>query len=173
MDIKAQEHLKAHWLSFNEVKAQLISKEFVFSLACHVFIGCNSDAIRELAKPYYTLADWLLSVPVNLPGTPYNQALKASKVVQGKLLDLIKRRKAVLLSKAPNNHQDIKIDVQDLLSRVLITAMNHQDYNLISDEELVGHIIALLFAGFNTREPQFLIMRNTFVPHHEEHFCSS
>uniref|UniRef100_A0A803M6R0 Cytochrome P450 n=1 Tax=Chenopodium quinoa TaxID=63459 RepID=A0A803M6R0_CHEQI len=67
MDIKAQQHLEAHWLPYNEVKVQLISKDFVFSLACHIFIGINSDAIRELAEPYYTLADRLLSVPVNLP----------------------------------------------------------------------------------------------------------
>ncbi|XP_021749376.1 beta-amyrin 28-oxidase-like [Chenopodium quinoa] len=148
MHSRASEHLEKHWVPYNEVKVQPLSKDFTLSNDVHLLVSSNEDLAREVAEPFYTLAERVLSVPVNLPGTSYNQALKASKIVKGKLMDLMRSKREEILS-AKENNVDIEIVGKELLSKLLI-ASYEEDFNSIDDEEIAGLIIGLQFAGFHT-----------------------
>ncbi|XP_021749321.1 protopanaxadiol 6-hydroxylase-like [Chenopodium quinoa] len=142
MDTKVREHLEIHWMPFNQVKVLPLSKEFTISFFCHLILNIyDSDQVKELATPYYDLVKGLMSVPINLPGTTYNRAINASKFIREKLLELVSERKKVVLAK--KDHVNV-----DFLGGLLRASIEGSD--IISEMELVGKIIALLFAAFHT-----------------------
>ncbi|XP_021749362.1 beta-amyrin 28-oxidase-like [Chenopodium quinoa] len=145
MDTKVREHLEKHWAPFNQVKVLPLSKEFTISLFCNLILKIyDSDQIKELAKPYHTLVKGIISVPLNLPGTPYNHAVKASKLIRDKLVELVRQRKMEVLEKKDH----VNVDDVDFLGGLLRASIEGGDF--ISEMELVGKIVALLFAAFHT-----------------------
>ncbi|XP_021766064.1 protopanaxadiol 6-hydroxylase-like [Chenopodium quinoa] len=145
MDTKVREHLEMHWMPFKEVKVLPLSKEFTIFLFCHLVLNIyDSDQVKELATPYNNLVKGLMSVPINLPGTTYNRAINASKVVREKLLELVRKRKMEVLAKKDY----VNFDGLDFLGGLLRASIEGGD--IISEMELVGKIIAFLFAAFHT-----------------------
>lgn len=140
MDAKTRQHMEEHWVPNKVVKVNPLAREITFTLACNLLMSYKNS--RELAEAFYTLAERVMSMPVNLPGTSYNMALKASKFLQAKLIALINKRKEDLLSTEEFEGKN------DLLSRVLMAS--DEDGNSISDNELVGQILGTLFASFYT-----------------------
>ncbi|KNA13824.1 hypothetical protein SOVF_113240 [Spinacia oleracea] len=138
MDSKAREHLESLWVPFSEVKVHPLAKEFTFSLSGCLFLGYNEpEQVKAISEPFYVLNDGAVAVPINLPGTLYYQARKREAELRSKLVDEIRRRKMKL------NEGGF-----DLLSRVLMASQLNG--SIISDTEVAGRIIALLFASFFT-----------------------
>ncbi|XP_050280259.1 beta-amyrin 28-monooxygenase-like [Quercus robur] len=73
MDSMAKEHLETNWLFMSIT---------------------DRNYVAILADPFAQIKDaGLMSLPINIPGTSFNRAFKAGKVIHQKLLEVIQQRK--------------------------------------------------------------------------------
>ncbi|KAB2626149.1 beta-amyrin 28-oxidase-like [Pyrus ussuriensis x Pyrus communis] len=78
-------------------------------------------------------------MPIDFPGTPLRKAIKASNLINGKLTEIIKQRKADLA--------DGKASLtQDLLSHMLMTC--DEDGTYMKEFDISTKIIGLLIGGY-------------------------
>ncbi|KAK4388107.1 Beta-amyrin 28-monooxygenase [Sesamum angolense] len=142
MDVLSREHLEREWTPNAVVKVFPLSKKYTFELACRIFLGVvDLEVIKRLVDPFTLANEGVFSVPIDLPGTAYNRAIKGGKVVRQELMKIIKDRRKELMEK--NNTERT-----DLLSKMLIaTNENGQFY---SEMQISNNIIGLLVASFDT-----------------------
>ena len=57
----------------------------------------------------------MYSIPIDLPGTAYNKALKGGNLVKDEILKILKKRKTELL-----DNRNIAAEGLDMLSRLLL-----------------------------------------------------
>ncbi|XP_050215637.1 beta-amyrin 6-beta-monooxygenase-like [Mercurialis annua] len=142
MDSMAKQHLKTDWFPYKEVKAFPLSRKYTFTLACRVFMSIeNPDQVTQFSDPFSLVTSGMLSVPINFPGTAYNRAIKASKIILNELLAIIKNRKMELLEK-----KDMRTD---LLTRMLLVE-DDEFGKLFTEREIANHILAVLIASHDT-----------------------
>ena len=80
-------------------------------------------------------------MPIDFPGTPFNKAIKAAKLIRKDLYKMIKQRKVDL---AEGN----ATPTQDILSHMLLTPDEHGTY--LKESDIADKILGLLVAGFDT-----------------------
>nr|AKJ26128.1 CYP16-1 [Gentiana rigescens]AKJ26129.1 CYP16-2 [Gentiana rigescens] len=139
VDELARKHLDSKWDSQKEVKALPLAKEFAFEVACKLFLSIDDPSIIQgIAKPFHVLTAGIYSIPVNLPGTAFNKAIKAASLIREKLLRIIKERKEHLMAeKSPWSH--------DLLWDLILVA--DDDGKLLSELEIADDTLAFLLAS--------------------------
>ncbi|KAH9611882.1 hypothetical protein KSS87_003721 [Heliosperma pusillum] len=148
VDEIVQQHLNTHWDSRDEVKVHELAKEYMITTCLRVLINysynSSLDEARKLGDPLMLALEGLFSVPVNLPGTAYNKAIRGSKLFLERIVDIIKQRKITLSNQ---NHQDNENDdCKDLMSKLIVySAQNNQ---VLSDLDIAMNISGLTFAGF-------------------------
>ncbi|KAG8472712.1 hypothetical protein CXB51_034738 [Gossypium anomalum] len=132
MDIMAKEHLNQHWSPYNEVQVFPLSKKYTFALACRLFMSVtDNDEIENFAKPFALATAGLMSVPIDLPGTTFNRAVKAGRLIRQRLLALITQKKNEILEKG-------KTVASDLVDSMLIDGMTEVEIG----NKIVGFFIA-------------------------------
>ncbi|KAK6246538.1 Cytochrome P450 - like 10 [Theobroma cacao] len=108
MDVMAKEHLDQYWSPYNQVQVSPLSKKYGFSLACRLFMSVQQkEEIENFAKPFAFATAGLISVPIDLPGTTFNRAMKAGKVIRRELLAFITKKKNEPLKKGMTVASDI------------------------------------------------------------------
>ncbi|GAV68626.1 p450 domain-containing protein [Cephalotus follicularis] len=141
MDSMAKQHLDEFWSPFKQVKAFSLSKKYTFGLACHFFISLDDPVeIAKLAEPYER-SNGRLSVPINLPGTSYNRAMKATKVIRSVLLEIVRKRHAEFTKNKDSCPQD-------LLTNMLLD--RDENGEPMHEFDIVNKIIALFIASHET-----------------------
>ncbi|KAL2893489.1 Beta-amyrin 28-monooxygenase [Bienertia sinuspersici] len=134
-----------------------LSKEFTFALACRLFINYeNPDQVKELAKPFFDVAKGIMSAPLNIPGTPFNGAVKGGAAIKEKLLNIIKHRKEEL-------HGDHNKEVHDLLSRLLVKS--DENGKFLGEKEIANKIIGYLLASFYTTSTTITFVLSHLADH--------
>ncbi|XP_017618105.2 beta-amyrin 28-monooxygenase-like [Gossypium arboreum] len=132
MDIMAKEHLNQHWSPYNEVQVFPLSKKYTFALACRLFMSVtDNDEIENFAKPFALATAGLMSVPIDLPGTTFNRAVKAGRLIRQRLLALITQKKNEILEKG-------KTVASDLVDSMLMDGMTEVEIG----NKIVGFFIA-------------------------------
>ncbi|KAI3880372.1 hypothetical protein MKX03_031847 [Papaver bracteatum] len=64
-----------------------------FSSACLLFLSINDETrVDELLKLFNVVSDGILTIPINLPWTPLNRGIKASKIIRKEFAKIIKQR---------------------------------------------------------------------------------
>nr|GLL40461.1 beta-amyrin 28-oxidase-like [Ipomoea trifida] len=87
MDSMAKEHLAKEWPPFGEVKVYPLSKYYTFALACKLFLNIEGrEEVKRLLDPLLIVTSGMFTLPLNLPGTAYNRAMKAGSVLRSRLL---------------------------------------------------------------------------------------
>ncbi|KAH7568257.1 hypothetical protein JRO89_XS07G0267100 [Xanthoceras sorbifolium] len=93
MDSVAKEHLQKEWSPCKEVKVFALLKKYTFALGCRLFISVDDPKyVAKLAEPFAQVMPGLFSLPINLPGTPYNRAMKAGRRIREEVKALITRK---------------------------------------------------------------------------------
>ncbi|KAI3899326.1 hypothetical protein MKW92_003772 [Papaver armeniacum] len=93
MDSLTRKHFDAHWDSKEEVIAYPLIQLYAFTMACRLFLSIDDDArVKDLLKIFNVVVDGYVSYPINLPGTPLNRGIKASKVLLREFECTIKQR---------------------------------------------------------------------------------
>ncbi|KAH6776681.1 hypothetical protein C2S52_014242 [Perilla frutescens var. hirtella] len=107
MDEVARGLLDEGWKPDSVVKVLPWSKKYSFKLSCRLFMNVVDPEIMEkLLEPFRVLSNGMVSMPVNLPGTAFNRAAKAGKMLRQEMMRIVKeRRKELMMEKSQS--QDI------------------------------------------------------------------
>ncbi|KAF6167338.1 hypothetical protein GIB67_043199, partial [Kingdonia uniflora] len=142
MDLMAKEHLETSWDNNKEVVVLPLAKNLTFSLACKLFLSINDPVhVAKFLEPFSKLAHGIMSIPIDLPGTDFNTAIKASNTIRKEILSIMKQRKVDLAEKKAS-------PTQDILSYMLVTT--NEDGEYMDDLGIIDKILALLIGGHDT-----------------------
>ncbi|XP_065870089.1 beta-amyrin 28-monooxygenase-like [Euphorbia lathyris] len=142
MDSIAKTHFALDWDNKQDVIVFPLAKMYTFSLACRLFLSMeDSQQVQEFAKPFDALAAGIISIPIDLPGTPLHRGIKAANMVRKVLIKIIKQRKIDLAENKASATQDI-------LSHMLTTADEAGEY--MNELDIADKIFGLLIGGHDT-----------------------
>jgi cytochrome P450 len=143
MDLMAKEHLEADWSPFGEVKVLPLSMKYSFALACRLFMSIRDpNHVIRFADPFDLITNGITSLPINIPGTAYNRAVKAGKVIHQELLAVIKEKKKELLE---NKARTV---AGDLLTNMLLAS--DENGRVMNDMVVASSFMGLLIAGHHS-----------------------
>ncbi|GMH11788.1 hypothetical protein Nepgr_013629 [Nepenthes gracilis] len=142
MDIVARSHFASAWENKEEVVVFPLAKRYTFLLACRLFMSLeDSNCIARFDHSFQLLVPGIFSIPIDLPGMPFNRAIKASNIIRKQLMKIIKQRKIDLAEK-------VTTQTQDILSHML-TVTDDQGYHM-DDLDIADKILGLLIGGHDT-----------------------
>lgn len=130
---------------------------FTFELACRLFMSIEEPVqIEKLAALFDVFIKGVISIPVNVPGTRFYKAKRATNAIRKELQVIMKQRKLDLEQKTATT-------AQDLLSYLL----SHPDENgqFMSDSVILNNILLLLFAGHDTSSCVLTMLMNNLALH--------
>ncbi|XP_059283420.1 beta-amyrin 28-monooxygenase [Lycium ferocissimum] len=141
MDHIALRHFES-WENQEEVLVFPLAKRYTFWLACRLFVSVEDpNHVAKLADPFDVLASGLISIPINLPGTPFYRAIKASNFIRKELVAIIKQRNIDLAEGKASVTQDI-------LSHMLMTS--DENGKFMHELDIADKILGLLIGGHDT-----------------------
>ncbi|KAK0594909.1 hypothetical protein LWI29_001742 [Acer saccharum] len=136
MDSMAKEHIHKEWSPYKEVRVSPLSKKYTIALACRLFLSIEDPkTVAEFTQPYDLAIAGVISVPINLPGTTFNRALKASKFLTEKIKTFIRKRKMEL----EENKNSGKMD---LMTSMILDGM--------TEIEIIDKIQGFFVASYDT-----------------------
>ncbi|GLT28631.1 hypothetical protein SLA2020_035490 [Shorea laevis] len=142
MDTLAQRHFASGWENKDEVVVYPLAKRYTFWVACRLFISVEDpNHVSQFADSFNLVASGITSLPLDLPGTPFNKAIKSSNIIRKKLLKIIKQRKVDLAEGKAS-------PTQDVLSHMLLTSEENGQFT--NELEIADMILALLIGGHDT-----------------------
>ncbi|KAH7847671.1 hypothetical protein Vadar_028796 [Vaccinium darrowii] len=146
MDNVAHRHFVADWERRDTVVVFPLTKSYTIWLGFHLFLSIEDpNHVALLEKHFEVLGGGILSVPIDLPGTPLNRAIKASNFITKELVVIIKQRKKDLAEGKAS-------PTQDILSHMLL--MSDDDNGKFRDEDdIADKILGLLVGGHDTVSP--------------------
>ncbi|KAJ1421483.1 Cytochrome P450 [Sesbania bispinosa] len=100
-----------------------------------------SEWENKKENPFNLIGSGILSIPIDLPGTPLNRAVKASKFIREELMKIIKQRKVDLADGKAS-------PTQDILSHMLLTCDENGQY--MAEYDIADKILGLLIGGHDT-----------------------
>ncbi|KAK4564749.1 hypothetical protein RGQ29_006713 [Quercus rubra] len=159
MDTIAQRHFESGWENRDEVLVFPLSKKYTFWLACRLFLSLEDpNHIARFDDPFKLLASGIISMPIDLPGTPFNRAIKASNFIRKELLLIIKQRKIDLAEGKAS-------PTQDILSHMLLTCDESGTY--MNELDIADKILGLLIGGHDTASASctFIVKYLAELPH--------
>ncbi|KAF6143849.1 hypothetical protein GIB67_009830 [Kingdonia uniflora] len=151
MDSAGKEHLETRLHNVMEVMVSPLVSNFTFSLACRLFLSINDPArVAKFIEPFGKLVDGIMSVPIDLPGTTFNGAIKASKFLREEIHSIIKQRKIDLAENKAS-------PTQDMLSIMLLSSDENGEFT--SDLSIVDRILGLLVGGHTSSKALTAIVK--------------
>ncbi|PON63314.1 Cytochrome P [Parasponia andersonii] len=159
MDTIAQRQFAADWDNKKEVLVFPLAKRYTFLLAAKLFVSVEDpERIRKLEDRFEILSSGIISMPIDLPGTPFNRAVKASSFIRKVLVEIIKQRKVDL---AEGNASA----TQDILSHMLLNVDDDGQY--MKELDIANKILGLLIGGQETASAActFIVKYLAELPH--------
>nr|AOG74832.1 beta-amyrin 28-oxidase [Centella asiatica] len=142
MDSIARRHFESGWDNKNEIVVFPLAKTYTFWIACKLFVSVEEPSqVAKLLEPFSAIASGIISVPIDLPGTPFNSAIKSSKRIREMLWKIIKQRKIDLAEGKAS-------PTQDILSHMLLTS--DENGKFMSELDIADKILGLLIGGHDT-----------------------
>ncbi|KAH7846755.1 hypothetical protein Vadar_017782 [Vaccinium darrowii] len=139
MDTIAHCYFVTHWEKKDTVVVLPLAKHYSFLLACRVLMSVEDpDIVAPLEKPFGLVLKGVISFPINLPGTPFNRAIKAATFIKKELLVIVKQRKIALAEGRAS-------PTQDFLSWLLSTS--DENGNFMSEEEIANKMFGMLIGS--------------------------
>ncbi|KAH8493258.1 hypothetical protein H0E87_020092 [Populus deltoides] len=79
IDEEVRKHFEMHWHGKQKISAMLLMKTLTFNILSSLIIGIEQGEKRDiLVELFQELLKGVLSVPINLPFTCFNQLLKGT-----------------------------------------------------------------------------------------------
>lgn len=139
MDSMFREHVNKDWVvSFEEIKVFPLVRKAIFSWGCKFVLGVDDPGqVQKFYDSCNPVLAGMFSLPINLPGTTYNRAVREVKKIKREILKIIQERKSTLLENSQSS---------DVLSRML----RDQNTSSMSDFEIAFILGGLLIASYET-----------------------
>ncbi|KAK3429880.1 hypothetical protein EUGRSUZ_E01368, partial [Eucalyptus grandis] len=142
METVTRDHLAMDWSPHKKVQVFPLSKSYTFALACRLFMNIRDpEIVSKFANSFARVAPGFVALPINIPGTPFNRAMEAGKVMRQELLNIIRRRKMEIAEGKDAN-------ATDLLSRLLLEG--DDDGSVFYEMDVANKIMGLLIASHDT-----------------------
>ncbi|XP_027067707.1 beta-amyrin 6-beta-monooxygenase-like [Coffea arabica] len=124
MDSLARQHINTYWDPSQ--------------VACRLLLGVeDADQTRRIYDSFSLVMQGLFSIPINLPGTTYNRALKETKTLKQQFLNIIAEKKKTVLENKERAGSDV-------LSRTLLD----ENANSMSNSEIGVYIVSLMLPSY-------------------------
>ncbi|PIA50590.1 hypothetical protein AQUCO_01200055v1 [Aquilegia coerulea] len=141
MDGEIKKHFEMHWQGKETVTVLPLMKTLTFNLLCSLLFNLEHGARREkLTKWFEQLLQGFLSVPVNLPFTRFNRSIQATSRIQNMVMNIIHEKKSIKQEAYPH---------KDLIAS-LLSLRGNDNATLLSDQEIVDNVRAVMFAGHDS-----------------------
>lgn len=138
----------------------LCQYRYTFMLACRLFMSVEDENhVAKFREPFHLLASGIISVPIDLPWTPFNRGIKASNFIRKELLKIIRQRKVDLA-------QGVASPTQDILSHMLLTC-DDENGEFMTELNIADKILGLLIGGHDTASAActFIVKYLAELPH--------
>ncbi|CAI9767969.1 unnamed protein product [Fraxinus pennsylvanica] len=143
IDHSTKQHLEDEWASNQTLKVHPLTKKFTFALSCKLFLGIEDPTdMAKLADQFVLVNAGLFSLPVDIPGTPFSNAVKAAKVIRGELRKIVRQKRLYLSEKEDSETS------RNMLSRSL--AETNKRGKFASDNDIASSILGFLVASHET-----------------------
>ncbi|KAM1204563.1 hypothetical protein ACFX1Q_006192 [Malus domestica] len=140
MDAITQKHFANSWENKQQVHVFPLAKNYTLAIAARLFLSLEDQKdIDKLGHSLYLANAGVISMPIDFPGTPLRKAIKASKLINGMLTEIIKQRKADLADGKAS-------PTQDILSHMLMTC--DKDGTYMKELDISTNIMGLLIGGY-------------------------
>ncbi|KAJ4723259.1 Cytochrome P450 [Melia azedarach] len=141
-DEVVKDHFRKFWDDFDQVTVAPLARKLTFAVSCRLLADIRDrETLEKLLPSMGSIVDALFAMPINLPGTKFNRAIKESRKAREIFLDIIKQRKIELFEKKK------KSESNDILSRMLLE--NYRDGEEVSDIVLAKNLVALLSSAYD------------------------
>ena len=142
MDLMAHKHIDMDWAPNKKVKVYLLSKKYTFALSCRLFLKIeDSEWVARISNDFDHIMAGFISLPIDIPGTTFNRAIKAKNILHKELIEIIKKRKKELTEKRD-------LAAQDLLSHMLLVP--DENGKVLNEMEISTYILGVLLASHET-----------------------
>ncbi|KAL8158590.1 hypothetical protein V2J09_000127 [Rumex salicifolius] len=163
MDCIARRHFDESWEGKDEILVFPLAKRYTFWLACKIFLSLEDpNHIARFADPFNHIASGIITLPVDLPGTPFNRAIKSAKFIRKELKEVIMQR---TLDLAANK----ATPTQDIMSHMLTTPIDVKagQERFMNEDDIADKILGLLIGGHDTASAAitFIVKYLAELPH--------
>ncbi|GKB59717.1 beta-amyrin 28-oxidase-like protein [Tanacetum coccineum] len=142
MDMVTQKHFENGWEGNDQIVTYELTKNFTFSLACKIFVSIDEPKqVKYLSGPFESIALGLLSIPIDLPSTPFRRGINAANFIRKELIAIVKQRKIDLANGKAS-------PTQDILSHMLL--FMDEDGKFMAETDIANKILGLLIGGHDT-----------------------
>ena len=146
MDMMARKHVDMYWNSKEEVKVYPLSKKYTFDLSCRLFMNIEDpQSVTKISDGFDRIMAGFISLPINIPGTAFNHAIKARNNLHKEIGEIIRKRKEELTESS----RDSDSPALDLLSRMLLMNLD-ENIEVPSEIEVTTRITAMILASHET-----------------------
>ncbi|KAE8733367.1 Detected protein of confused Function [Hibiscus syriacus] len=113
-------------------------KKYTFALACRLFMSVTDpDEIENFAKPFALATAGLISVPIDLPGTTFNRAVKAGRQIRQQLSPHYEEEKEISEKRKKQRHQTCHDTTSTAITFIVSYLSDHPDvYNRVLEEQM-------------------------------------
>ncbi|XP_062026124.1 beta-amyrin 28-monooxygenase-like [Rosa rugosa] len=155
MDAFTKRHMDVFWSDKKQVQVLALTKMHTFTLVCKIFLNVEDPAvIAKLEEPIQHIAAGFISLPINLPGTAFNRAIRASKQVRKDLEEMVEQRRIDLdryrqTATAADLDESNNIN-QDLMSKLLMdTYSDGRQMKETDIADIANKLNGLLIAAYD------------------------
>ncbi|KAE9466936.1 hypothetical protein C3L33_01157, partial [Rhododendron williamsianum] len=139
MDLLAKKHLSCYWDDREEVKVHCLMRKYTFTLGCKLLLNIDDrELIERLQGPFGKITAGFISLPLNVPGTKFNRAIRASRELHKDIEGMIKKRRIELSDK------EVPIG-EDILSQMVV-----ENGHVMDEWEMANKILGLLTGAHDT-----------------------
>lgn len=143
MDAMVRDQIDSQWDPNSVVKVLPLAKKYTFELGCRLFLSVvDPDKIMKLSDPFTAMVKGMFSLPLDLPGTAYNRAIKGGRLVREQMMKIMTERRKELVEKGE------EMEGGDVLSKMLL--VRDEDGELLSEMDVSHNIMGLQVASFET-----------------------
>lgn len=141
MSSLVEQHLNLHWVGKKQVEVYHLSQLVVLTLATRFFWGLEDQArVEKLCKLMDTMMLGLHVIPLSIPGTIFDRAMKAAESARKEIMEFIKEKK-----------EDISKGVK--MNDILYFMIANPDASsgiFMPDNEIADKVMGLAAGGFNS-----------------------
>ncbi|KAL7165741.1 hypothetical protein ACSBR2_036586 [Camellia fascicularis] len=96
-----------------------LTQRYTFWIACRLFLSIEGPKeVDRFLERFKLLSEGLVSIPVDLPGTPVHRSIKASEYIRKEFLMRIIKQRKIDLAKGKAS------PTQDILSHIVISHLS-------------------------------------------------
>ncbi|KAL3535004.1 hypothetical protein ACH5RR_003465 [Cinchona calisaya] len=153
MDSLARQHIKTSQV----VKVYPLTQKYTLSLACRLLLGLgDANEVQRISDSFSITMQGMFSMPINLPGTAYNRALKELKNLKQQFLKIIAVKKKTVSKNGERAGSD-----------VLSPTLMNENAHFVSDSEIGIYLLSLMLPSYEATSASitFVLKYLAELPH--------